>query len=75
VTASIYHHDFDFSEGSFYWAQGNHYFIRLWPHPIILHETPPNHWNEVRGISDDFNLTVLRKFEADAIRRYSAKYQ
>jgi len=55
----VIHVNPDLSRGILREKDGNRFFLRLWPDPVFLRESPLNSWSDIEDVQDDFNLTAL----------------
>ncbi len=53
------HFNPDLSRGILREKDGNRIFLRLWPEPVFLRESPLDSWSDIEDVQDDFNLTAL----------------
>lgn len=64
----------DLQNGSFSQKDGQRYFVRLWPEPVVLLESEEGGWQEIMSIAADFNLTSLKAARQTEFDRHRTTY-
>lgn len=64
----------DLSRGILREKDGHRFFLRLWPDPVFLRESPLNSWSDIEDVQDDFNLTALVKARDKTVKELALSH-